>query len=338
MITQTLPLTFFQRPLRMTPHYTSRPWGGHALRNLLAKSVPEDKGPIGESWELSDHPDGRSKVEGHLFGDLLRTYPQQMLNRDHAPEKYPILVKYIDAEGDLSVQVHPDDAWCRRKGHNDRGKTECWYIMDCKPGTKVVYGYKRGVTEADVRQAIAEGRLKELLRYQRINPGDFVSVPAGCVHAMLAGTLVCEIQQSSNTTFRLYDWDRQPPRELHIEQSMEVSELDSNKLPMIKALGAIQARGVDGPERMQPLLDNDFFTVQLYEVSPRCTVAKADFQNRNGLILNVVAGSGTMSGRHYQHDVRAGDTYFLPAALTVPPAVIAGEHGLRILVTESKEV
>ncbi|MBI1290061.1 mannose-6-phosphate isomerase, partial [bacterium] len=214
---ETFPPRFFQQPLPLTPHFSVRPWGGTALRDVLGKELPTDRGPIGESWELSDHPDGRSRIHDTTFGELLRSHPEEMLGVHQAPEKYPILVKYIDAQGDLSVQVHPSNEWCVANGHNDLGKSECWYVMDTAPGTQVVYGYKPGTTDLQVRAAIATGTLQDLVYTHSIEPGDFLTIPPGCVHAMLSGTLVCEIQQSSNTTFRIYDWNRQPPRELHIE-------------------------------------------------------------------------------------------------------------------------
>ncbi|CAN5224265.1 mannose-6-phosphate isomerase, class I [soil metagenome] len=318
----TLSRDYFSKPLLMTPHFSARPWGGNALREILGKNTPTDRGPIGESWELSDHPDGRSKVDGVTFGELLRTHPREMIGRDRAPEKFPILIKYIDAEGDLSVQVHPDDAWCARAGHDDRGKSECWYVMACKPDAKMVYGFREKVTADQVRAAVSDGRLTDLMNLAPIREGDFITIPPGCVHAMLGGTMVCEIQQSSNTTFRLYDWDRNPPRELHVEKSLEVSEFDPAKSPKI-------GHAEDGV-----LLDNEFFRVRLISGKRGEEFELAEDSSDCGAIVNIVEGAGGIAGV----SCRRGDTLFVPAAATKPARVLAGSGEVKLLVTVSKEI
>lgn len=331
---------FFLQPLRLEPHFSARPWGGDALARVLAKPVPADRGPVGESWELSDHPDGRSRVAGTTmtFGDVLRAHPRPMIGRDAAPEKYPLLVKYIDAGGDLSVQVHPDDAWCRRTGHPDRGKSECWYVMDCAPGTEVIYGFLAGVGEAEARAALAAGHLGELLVRRPIRPGQFLTIPPGCVHAMLSGTLVCEIQQSSNTTFRLYDWDRQPPRELHIDQSLAVSIFDSRRLPNVQQTSAQPARFATAAGTRTELLANEFFRVVMADVAAGARQPAADLAHETGAILNVVMGDGALHAAGQRHPLRRGETLYLPAAATRDLTLEAGPNGLRVLRTTSLEL
>lgn len=343
MAASNLPQDFFMRPIPLRPHYSPRPWGGERLKTVLGKDLPADQGPIGESWELSDHPSGRSVVGGDspaagmTFGELLRAHPIPMIGRDEAPETYPMLIKYIDAQGDLSVQVHPDDAWCRETGHPDRGKSECWYVMHCEPGAKLIYGYKPGVDEATVREAIKQKNFTELLDFRPIQPGDFIAVPPKTVHAMLSGTMICEIQQSSNTTFRLYDWDREPPRELHIDDSMAVSEFDPSKLPPFKHLGAI-ATGDDAPaSRVEILLQNEYFRVVMHDVAPGRTVEDAALCHPTGSILNVVGGSGSLRAGGVTIELELGQTWFLPAAMA-NPAVTASDAGLRVLVSTSEEV
>jgi mannose-6-phosphate isomerase len=133
----------FQRPLQLNPRFSERPWGGNRLRGFLGKDAPTNGPAIGESWELSDHADGKSivtsidsTVNGLAFGEVVRRHPQEMIGREKAPATYPLLVKYLDAADNLSVQVHPDDEWCREAGHPDRGKSECWYVIDCAPGAQ----------------------------------------------------------------------------------------------------------------------------------------------------------------------------------------------------------
>lgn len=339
-----LPPEAFERPIRLVPHYSVRPWGGDRLARVLGKTLPpEPGGPIGESWELSDHPSGRSLVAdgpaaGMAFGDLMRMHPRPMIGRDDAPEKYPLLVKFIDAAEHLSVQVHPDDAWCLANGHDDRGKSECWFIMDCAPDTQVIYGYKPGVTEQQARDALTIGGVvyTGLLDFRSIKPGDFLALPPRTVHAMLAGTLVCEIQQSSNTTFRLYDWDREPRRELHVDQSMAVTEWDSRRLPQIKHFGALQVMLGAMPVRREVLVSNEFFEVTLYETTGR--VAKADLVSPSGTILNVVGGAGRLTGPGWDVALHVGQTLYLPAAMPSPALTADTTTGIRLLATVSKEL
>lgn len=339
MALQDLPASFFQRPLRLRPHFSPRPWGGDRLAAFLGKELPEaQRGKaVGESWELSDHPDGRSTVvssdpnaNGATFGDLLRARPMEMVGTEQLPARYPLLVKYLDASGDLSVQVHPDDAWCIKTGHDDRGKSECWYIIDCPPGSKIIHGYKPGVTEEKARLALAEGKLRDVLNFVPVKPGDFVPVVPGTVHAMLTGLLVCEIQQSSNTTFRLYDWDRLPARELHIESSMQVTDFQMEH--------AIQSLGAPGAaEGVRNLLENDYFSVRMHDLTPR-QPAKLEIADAHGAILNVVGGSGRVFGRDWMEELALGDTLFLPAAMGSEVEVEAGIQGLRLLRTVSREL
>ena len=147
---------------------------------------------------------------GQTFGELVRRFPREMCGVDSAPERFPLLVKYIDAGDDLSVQVHPSDATAPA---GDRGKTECWYIMDCEPGAQLIYNLAPGVTAASLREAASSGQMEACVQRIVIRPGDFVYIPAGTVHAILAGTLLCEVQQSSNTTYRL--WGLEPSAPAH---------------------------------------------------------------------------------------------------------------------------
>ncbi|MCC5876329.1 MAG: class I mannose-6-phosphate isomerase [Candidatus Sumerlaeia bacterium] len=331
---------FFRKPLLMQPHFSERPWGGERLRTTLQKDLPTGGGPFGESWELSDHPDGRSLVAatGTPFGDLLRSHPREMIGRAHAPEKYPLLVKYIDAAGDLSVQVHPDDAWCERNNHPDRGKSECWYIMDVKEGGEVICGFLAGVRRDELQQALSEGKIASLLARVPINRGHFLAIPPGTVHAMLAGTLVCEIQQSSNTTFRLYDWDREPAREIHVEQSLQVSQFDPLKLPNM-----VQTTPVPGAFALKDihetvLLQNEFFQVKMLDVSPDRNAVADAIPCSSGTILNVVLGSGTMQVDGDSFELKTGQTWYCPAKMTSIPELKAGRSGLRLLRTISLEI
>lgn len=312
------------------------PWGGKRLAASYGKH-PEHGTRIAESWELSDHPNGRSQVAegpfaGRFFGDLVREFPREMCGLDAAPARFPLLIKYIDAAEPLSVQVHPDDALAARSG--ERGKTECWYIMDCAPGAEVILGLRAGTPLERLRLALATGDPSELLVRHRIHRGSFVRVPAGTIHAILGGTLLCEIQQSSDLTYRLWDWNRKPTRPLQVELGLEAT-----KYPLAEGAGVIDTAETKDES---VLVANEFFEVRLLTPAEK----KQSFQldNRHGLIVNVVGGSGIWSvgaqrtvAVEKSRAICAGQTWFLPAGLSNVKVVPAGED-LRILVTRPVEL
>lgn len=323
-------------PLLMEPHFSPRPWGGTLLRDRLGKSVPSAGGPFGEAWELSDHPNGRSRVaEGpHReteFGDLVRAFPRETVGRAEAPARYPLLVKFIDAAEDLSIQVHPNDDQARAAG--DRGKTECWYVMDCEPGTEIIFGLARDATPEALRMGAKDGSLGRFVARHRLRRGDFLFVRAGTVHAILGGTLICEIQQSSDTTYRLWDWNREPPRPLHVEESIAVIDWS--------ALGE-SPRAVGEPGSLEAptvLTDNEFFRVQALDVPPGASVALPAGLQPTGQIIVCVEGSVRLSAPDGAVDLEAGRTAFLPACCEGRATLESrGTQPARLLVAESREM
>jgi mannose-6-phosphate isomerase len=329
-----MPTDFQQYPLLMEPFFSQRPWGGDRLNLILKKKTPEKGGPWGEAWELSDHPDGRSIITngpsaGMEFGELMRKHPEQMCGISHKSERYPLLVKYLDAREDLSIQVHPDDS---KAPPDDRGKTECWYIMECEPGAEIIHGLKDGTDAALLREAAVRGTLEDCICRVPVRKGDFVYNPAGTVHGLLGGTLICEVQQSSNTTYRLWDWNRQPPRELHIEDSCRVTNYSP---PGIRE-PRLNARDLP-PNRIHKLVENEYFRVRLLHAQQRQSVG-LNFDNIHGLILNIVEGDGLMNaGKDFTVNLKTGQTWYLPADLQLQK-LTAGEFGLRVLVSESLEL
>ncbi len=331
---------FIAYPLLMEPFYSERPWGGGALAKMLKKKVPPLGGPYGESWELSDHPDGRSKIangpyEGCMFGELTKEFPQGMLGVAPAPERYPLLIKYIDAAQDLSVQVHPSDATAPT---DDRGKTECWYIMHANPGAVMIWGLRQGV-DAALLSAAAEASIasasgtamEQCIQRVPIATGDFVYIPAGAVHATLAGTLLCEVQQSSNTTYRLWDWNRQPSRELHIEQACAVTNFEpSAQKPLVTRTGDLSAN------MWHKLVSNEFFAVQTLLLAGGAR-QNLKLNNPHGLILCIPDGSGRLSTGNNEFDLAIGQTWFLPTGME-EFTISSGGAPLRLLLSESREL
>ena len=328
------PSAFKPYPLLMDPYFSPRPWGGTRLQEALGKTLPAAGGPYGEAWELSDHPDGRSRVAngpaaGRLFGDLLRRHPRPLLGVERAPARFPLLIKFIDAAENLSIQVHPGDDQARPLG--ERGKFEFWLIIDCRPGAEVVQGLQPGVGPDILRQAAQSGRVQPLLRRVAIRPGDLIAMPPGTVHALLAGTLVCEIQQASNLTYRLWDWNRRPARDLHIEQACAVVSYGAPPPPSPGSMDALAEGG------WTPVFRNPFFEVH----AARWSAARRSEQtmsNAHGVALSTIQGAGTLAiaGGEPQ-SLHPGQTWFVPAGLN-DWRLAAGAEGLSLLLSRPLEI
>jgi mannose-6-phosphate isomerase len=214
-----------------------KPWGGRKLQTLFGKPL-EPGQKVGESWELADHPHGESHVaRGPLLGRSLRWVVENCPDELYGPgaaaawrRRFPLLVKLIDASEDLSVQVHPGDEFARGNGSDICGKTECWVILQAAPGAQLITGVESGVSKEDFRRAAERGQLEPLLVRQEVRAGDVVFVAAGRLHAIGAGIVLAEFQQSSDTTYRVHDWGRQDAdgrsRELHLEQALECTRFE----------------------------------------------------------------------------------------------------------------
>lgn len=225
-------------PLLLRPSGKDYLWGGSRLNDEFEKGI--DLSPVAETWECSTHPDGPSYVVGGEFdgmklAEVLRNHPEYLGERHRGMTELPILIKFIDAKKDLSVQVHPTDEYAREHEKGQLGKTEMWYVLDAGRDAKLVYGLKRDSSEAEVRKAIANGTLMNYLHQVPVRKDDLFFIEAGTIHAIGAGTLVAEIQENSNLTYRLYDYDRTgkdgKKRELHIDKALKVANLKSSAEP-----------------------------------------------------------------------------------------------------------
>lgn len=232
-------------PLFFYPIHKERIWGSQKLAEKYNRDLPSDK--IGESWEIACHDNGTGLIRnGPLTGisllNAIEKYGEKLLGSavyDASYRKFPLLIKILDAADVLSVQVHPDDDYANIHENGELGKTEMWYVIDAVPDAKLVYGVKPGVTRETFRLSLEKARLEECLQTLEVKAGDVLYIPAGLVHAIGAGIMICEIQQNSDTTYRVYDWnrvdDKGSRRELHIEKALEVIDFDSrhtsNKLP-----------------------------------------------------------------------------------------------------------
>ena len=275
-------------PLTFEPVFRDYIWGGRRLETLLGRDLPP--GIVAESWDISGHPDSPTRVaagywKGRLLPEvmaelgtaLVGTHSADMLARG----RFPLLVKLLDANQDLSVQVHPDDAYAAVYENGEIGKTEMWYVLHAEPGYALIHGVKPGVTRAAFRAAIERDAIADLLNRVPVSAGDAIDVRAGTVHALLAGAVVAEIQQTSDVTYRVYDWGRVghdgKPRPLHIDRALEV----------------IDFRPSPGPVPPQTITETESLCRQLLVRRPQFTVER--------LILEPTATyTGTCDGSTFE--------------------------------------
>lgn len=215
--------------VKLDPAFKDNLWGGTKLRTVFGKKCDYDV--IGESWELSAHPDGQSRIaegsyKGMLFNDYLSIIGKESLGwKCQAQDRFPVLIKFIDAKKDLSIQIHPDDEY-GLENEGEYGKNEMWYVIDAEPGAYLYCGLSKDVSKEEIEERIKNNTITEVLNRIDVKPGDVVMVKAGTIHAIGAGILICEIQQNSNCTYRMYDYDRRDkfgnPRELHVKKALDV--------------------------------------------------------------------------------------------------------------------
>lgn len=228
-------------PLKSVPVFKSRIWGGRKLEEVFGKPLPPGE-KIGESWEIADLPEGQSGIAngplaGQTLGEVVGRHTLEIAGKKDFPQRFPLLVKLLDAQEVLSVQVHPDPETCRRMGRGDP-KTECWYIIRAEPGAVIYKGFKKGATRERFAQAIEDGTAADLLAAVPVKPGECHFIPAGTVHSLGAGLLIAEVQTPSDTTYRVFDWNRVDasgkPRTLHVAEALESIHFDvtPDKLPV----------------------------------------------------------------------------------------------------------
>lgn len=224
------------RPIFFEPVFKQRIWGGRKLETDFPFALPE--GPIGECWGISAHPEGESMVKdgefaGKKLSQLWSDHPE--LFGTQTEGWFPLLIKILDAQADLSVQVHPDDTKAQEIENQPFGKTECWYVVDCEPGAEIILGH-HAQTRHELEKMIAEGKWDQLLKRKSVHPGDFIYVPSGTIHAIKEGIVILETQQTSDITYRVYDYDRTDDtgakRELHLEKSIMVTTVPDQPIDL----------------------------------------------------------------------------------------------------------
>jgi mannose-6-phosphate isomerase len=293
-------------PLKFKPIFKQRIWGGQKLREVFNKDIPPFE-KIGESWELADLPNDKSiiangELAGQTLSSVIQKFPKEITGNENFSPPFPLLIKFLDAQDILSVQVHPDRQTCRRLGEGEP-KTECWYIISAEADAVIYKGLKKGVTKQQFAEAIKNGTVAELLAKVPVEAGQCHFLPAGTAHSIGAGLLIAEIQTPSDTTYRVFDFNRVDdsgkPRPLHIEQALESInfDMDSTKLP-VTTVGR--------------LMDCEYFKIDKGHQAVSCEVFISPGQMK---ILIILTGSGTiLSADTNLVEFRAGDTLLIPAA------------------------
>jgi mannose-6-phosphate isomerase len=300
-------------PLRFEPIHEYRPWGGRRLADLIAEPLPA-QGPVGEAWVLSDRDDYPSRVSngpltGRSLHQLLLQFPEQMMG-DLAGRfaRFPLLLKFLDVQTALSVQVHPSQQQAAYLPAGETAKTEAWFVLRTGENSRVHAGLKPDATATTLRQAIAVGELPDQLASFTPEPGDTVFIPAGTVHA-LADVIVFEVQQNSDVTYRLYDWDNTDantgqPRALQIDQALACTNFEQGPVHPITPLIEPGARR----SRKRLLSSRQFCLSQTGGESP-CAVGVAGRPQ----VLICTEGTGHLDHQGASYDIRAGQVWLLPA-------------------------
>lgn len=299
--------------VRLLPAFKDYLWGGTKLKENYNKHTDLDI--VAESWELSTHKDGQSIVDsgsckGMQLSDYLETLGKDALGtKGSAFEFFPILIKFIDAKGNLSIQVHPDNEYALRV-EKEYGKTEMWYILDAEEGASLYYGTNKEITKEEFRERIENNTFLDVLKKVPVHKGDVFFIEAGTIHAIGEGIVICEIQQNSNTTYRVYDYGRVgkdgKPRELHIDKAIEVSNLT----PLESDFKPAGEEKDYGTYTCAMMASCEYFTTYIYDVKSECSV-KVDEESFASFVI--VDGEGSIESDDTMLSIRKGDSIFASA-------------------------
>lgn len=285
-------------PIAFSPIYMTRVWGGRSLETVYQRDLPDDQ-PYGESWEMSDRADEQSIVSSGPFAgkslhDLWTNHREEIFGEDLTGDRFPLLIKILDARDDLSIQVHPPAEVADELGGDP--KTEMWYIADCDPGAKLYIGLKDGCTRESFERSLAEGTVEEQVHAVSPRAGESIFIPSGRLHAIGAGFIIYEIQQNSDTTYRVFDWNRVgldgDPRDLHIDESMASIDFDDLEPGMDQPDGDTLASCEyffvtrhNIPESQELTVQNDAFSIITVISGQICSEAGTIFKTGDFLIL-----------------------------------------------------
>lgn len=308
-----------RKPFLLKPVGKDYLWGGNRLNDDFAKNIEME--PLAETWECSTHPDGTNIVASGEFAGMslkkvLEENPEFTGTHPKMKNGLPILIKLIDAKRDLSVQVHPDDEYAKEHENGQLGKTEMWYVLDAEKDSRLVFGLHHDIDKQGIRQSIRKGNLESYLQKIPVKPDDVFYIKAGTIHAIGAGILVAEIQESSNLTYRLYDYDRLDrsgkKRKLHIEKALDVADLHGITEP-VQPMRVLKYRPGCAAEL---LCRCQYFQVERMLINTERQREMAAYQTSSlsFRVLLCLGGCGTMFFRNEAIHFFKGDCIFIPAS------------------------
>jgi mannose-6-phosphate isomerase len=319
-------------PLKFKPLYKARLWGGRRLETVFGKPLPPGE-KIGESWELADLPEDKTLIAngplaGLTLGSAVQREGKALTGAPSLPSPFPLLIKFLDCSDVLSVQVHPDEAACRRLGKGDI-KYECWYVIQSDVGAVIYKGLREGVTREQFESALAAGSVEETLRRVPVCAGECHMLPAGTPHALGGGLLIAEIQTPSDTTYRVFDWNRRDerglPRPLHIPEALESIHFDASGDDL-----SVKTEGI--------IADCPYFRIEKkHSIAGRPERVEGGWLR----VFVIISGEGELTGSGSSVPLRAGDTLLVPSmcegrlvvcpggeylSVTIPPFSIPPRH------------
>ncbi len=297
--------------LKLKPVFKEIVWGGNRLKDDYG--FKSELSNIAEAWMLCARNDGDNVIlngefAGTSFTEFIKEHKCLLGTKGSEYEEFPLLIKFIDAKDDLSVQVHPDDEYARIH-ENSYGKTEAWYILDCDEGAELIYGFKKELTPEEFRKSIEDNTFLDYVNKVKVKKGDVFFISAGTLHAIGSGILLAEVQQNCNTTYRVYDYNRMvdgKPRELHVEKALDVT----NTVPPTRNGDADGLPEVIGNAEYQSLCSCEFFKIETIAVNGEHTILVDGESFVSVLILD---GNGTLTDESQTLDLNAGDSIFIPA-------------------------
>lgn len=299
-----------------SPYYQNRIWGGQKLKSYFGKNIPNNR--TGECWEVACHEHGHSIIKNGSLKEMslveaIDKYPKEILGyKKNVKEKFPLLLKLIDARDKLSVQVHPTDEYALKNEDGGTGKAECWYVIEAEENAKLIAGLKEGVTKKQFCEALKTEKLDEVLNEIYVKAGDVVNIPAGLIHAIGEGILLAEIQQNSDITYRVYDWGRVgtdgKKRDLHIKKSLEVIDFTGKiSTEVVKGLSVKEQEA-----EHTYYIANSYFTLEKLYVTSKYEAHKSKYRFE---IYICIEGQALIKCNENEVDIKSGDSFMIPACI-----------------------
>ncbi|MDL4840961.1 mannose-6-phosphate isomerase, class I [Aquibacillus rhizosphaerae] len=301
----------YNEPIFLEPVFKERIWGGQKLKQQFGYNIPYER--TGEAWVISAHPNGPSIItngalKNKTLADAWNDHGELFNRTSNTGEAFPLLVKILDAADDLSVQVHPDDTYAREVESQPYGKTECWYVLSAEKDAEIIFGHHANSKE-EFKQMVSNGDWDSLLRRVKVKTGDFVYVPSGTIHAIGKGIVILETQQSSDITYRVYDYDRKDVegngRELHLDSAIDVSNVPHETMDIA------QTEEVKQGLLSKKLVQETYFTVFHWQLKGEVTQQL----NSDFLQISVVSGSAHITIHDKSFPIKKGEHFILPASI-----------------------